>query len=183
MDETAKPKDSKLKKVLINLAHSPVKLRVVLSLVLLGAWFLGIEMPRADEIDRTSSQLTHAKDRLETAREIERLRKQVARFEDRIRQSPDPKEWVQYMLAGTRQLGVTITSLDSSVAKQAGPFRVIVIKMSVDGTFREVETLLRWLESNRRLLRVDTLTITPASDKSSDRESVRVNLVVLGMSA
>jgi Tfp pilus assembly protein PilO len=181
MDETAKPKSPKFKKILTDLAYSPMKLRVVLSVLLLGAWYVALEMPRASEIDATTRRLDLERERLATAKEVEQLRRQVSRFDERIPKTSDPNEWVQYMLSGTRQCGLKVESLDTNGSKPAGPYRAVVAKITVVGTFQEVELFLRWVESNDRLLRIDALSYAPSSDTKTSADALHVTLVVLGL--
>jgi Tfp pilus assembly protein PilO len=181
MDESNQAKPSKLQASLANLAYSPVKLRIVLSLLLLGAWYGGFAMQHTDEIDTTTRELQKERNRLDLSKQVERLRKQVARFQERIPASLDANEWVQYMLSGSRLFELRVTSLETNGRKEAGPYKVVVMKMDVEGSFRDVDGFLRWVESNRRLLRVDSLTLVPQKQSQDTPEKMRATMVILGI--
>lgn len=181
MDEIVPPRPSRLHAALVDLAYSPVKLRVVLTLVLVGAWYGLVAMPRTGEIDASTGLVQTGRARLALAKDVERLRKQVAQFQDRVPRDPDPNEWAQYMISGSRRHGLRVTNLETDDRKDAGPYKLIVMRLELEGPFRAVDDFLRWLDGNPRLLRVDSLTITPQKQGTEDLGATRANLVVLGV--
>ena len=38
--------------------------------------------------------------------------------------------------------------LDTEAAKDVGPYKAIVVKMQVEGTFHDIDAFLRWVETN-----------------------------------
>ena len=183
MEENVKPKPPGLTTRLINLAYSPVKLRVLLAALMLGGWYGGYAMPTGTEIDESTKQVERERKRLGLAKDIEKLRKQVARFQDRIPKGVDPNEWLQYMLAGSRNFELKIASIDTGTPKAAGPYKAVVIRMELEGSLKEVESFLRWIESNHRLLRIDSIALTPRKDAKSGRNGMGASLVILGLVA
>jgi aromatic ring-cleaving dioxygenase len=115
---------------------------------------------------------------LELAGSIEHLQKQFHQFEDLVPQQADSKEWVRYVLEGIRQLPVNLISLDCKTPKEIGPYRAIMLQVQLEGTFFELDQVLRWLESNRRLLRADEVTLSPAR---GIRGTITMHLTLLGM--
>ena len=181
MEDQTPQKPSALKTRFLDLVYSPLKLRGVLTLLLVGAWYVGYAMPKAAEIDETARLLTRERGRLALAKDVERLRKQVARFEPRIPADPDKNEWWQYMLDGCRRHGLKVETFDNNAVRDSGPYKVVVMKVLVQGTFREVDGFLRWVETNTRLLRVDQISITPSTQGQERRGLMKANLVVLGI--
>jgi Tfp pilus assembly protein PilO len=182
MDETTQPTPSKLESTLTNLAYSPVKLRALLTLLLVGAWYAGFAMPRTDEIDASTRLVQKERGRLDLAKQVERLRKQVARFQARIPKDPDPNEWAQYMLSGSREFGLKVANLETPGRKDAGPYKALMMKMDVEGSFPEVDGFLRWIESNPRLLRIDSLAIAPLHEGKATQGKIKASMVILGIS-
>lgn len=141
--------------------HHPLHLRVVLTAVLLGVWYFGIEEPLIGTIDSTSKQVGRERKRVELAREIEGLRAQVGKFEERIPKKTDSNEWVQYMLRGVRALHLKLILLDTETPRDLGPYKAAVVRLSLEGNYHDINAFLRWVESNPRLLRIDSLKIDP----------------------
>lgn len=181
MSEPTKAKPSKLLATLTNLVHSPAKLRALLTVLLLGGWYVGFATPRIEEIDTTSRQLGKERSRLELAKQVEHLRKQVARFQERIPATPDASEWMQYMLSGLRRFELKVSTLDTNSLKDAGPYKVVVMRLDVEGSFREVDRFLRWVETNQRLLRVDSLSLTPQKQGKETQDKMKATMVILGL--
>ena len=57
-----------------------------------------------------------------------------------------------------------LTMLDPEPTKEIGPYKVAVMRLSVQGSFREIDEFLRWVDSNERLFRIDEFRLTPISD-------------------
>ena len=93
-------------------------------------------------------------------------------------ENSDPNEWVQYMLAGVRGLPVKLIMIDTDAPKEAGPYRVIPVRIEVEGRFGGVDSFLRWLETNERLLRIDSVKLEPTR---TGHGYLKVTCVVLGV--
>ena len=93
-------------------------------------------------------------------------------------QQADTKEWVQYVLEGIRQLPLKLAKLDCREPKTVGPYRVIVLQIELEGRSSTWTRFLRWLESNRRLLRADDMTTRAAAQR---KRAMTMQLTVLGL--
>ncbi len=51
--------------------------------------------------------------------------------------------------------------LDTDAPKDVGAYRAMVVRIDVEGTFRDVNAFLRRVEANRRLLRIDLIKLDP----------------------
>jgi hypothetical protein len=183
MEGDAKPKPPSLRARLTNLAYKPMQFRVILTAAILGGWYAGLAMPMTAEIDQTTGRVAREQKRLELAKQIERLRGEVARFKDRIPASSEPNEWIQYMLAGFRRFQVRVVTLNTDGFRDIGPYRAVVIRTDVTGPYQELEEFLRWLESNPRLLRVDSLKLARESGVAGAGNAVKATLIVLGVTS
>jgi Tfp pilus assembly protein PilO len=157
--------------------NSPVQLRVLLAVLIFGGWYAGFCSPMSAAIDERTRRADRERKRLELAGEVERLRAQVDRFQARLPLKTDPNEWVQYMLGGVRGFPLRLLMLDTDGEKDVGPYKAQVVKMQVEGGFHDVDAFLRWIETNTRLLRIDSVRITP----TKDGRKVEAHLVVLGV--
>jgi hypothetical protein len=146
---------------LVQQLHSPGRLRALVTGLMLLIGYVAIYMPLSNEIAATTEELATEQRRLELARRIERLQVQCRGFEPRLRDKHDPNEWVQYVLTGIRGLPLKLTTLDSDPPRLMGPYQAVVLRIELEGTFRDLSAFVRWLETNERLFRVDAVKIAP----------------------
>jgi type II secretory pathway component PulM len=146
---------------LLTRLHDPVQLRIGVMLLVLVLGYVAVYMPLTERIAATARRLEREQKVLGFAEGLEQLQKQYRTFADRVPQQTDTKEWVQYVLQGTRQFPVKVTTLDCRDPRSVGPYRVIILQIELEGQFLELNQFLKWLEANGRLLRVDEITICP----------------------
>lgn len=171
-------KQAQLKANLLEHLYNPAKLRGVVTSAVLLVGYLGVYMPLSGSIDSTGRDLRKEEKRLELACEVEHLRSQFDAFKDRLPAKRDPNEWVQYVLDGVRKLPVKMAKLDSEAARIVGPYKVVVLRMELEGAFKDLDKYLEWLETNQRLIRIDSVKIAP---HRSGNGVLVMQLVVLGV--
>jgi Tfp pilus assembly protein PilO len=173
MSDEPKPKSRGLKVRLVAFCYKPMLFRAALTAVIVGAWYAGFAMPSTAEIDQTATKLAREQKRLGLAREVEELRKQVARYQKRLPVNSD----------GVRKFPtLRLVMLDTDGTKAVGPYNAILIKLNVEGPFRDVDAFVRWIEANPRLLRVDMLNMQPvrsANETASGR--MGATMIVMGV--
>ena len=176
MENARKKPDLKAK--LVDRLHDPFQLRAALCVTLLAAWyFLGFT-PMGERIAATTVKLERDRKRLALAAEVEALREKDAEFADRLPPRSDPNEFLQYVLGGVRSGPLKLVSLNPEKPKDAGPFEVASVRIELEGKYKDVEAFLRWVEDNKRMLRVDALSVDP---DSREPDAVKVQLSVLGL--
>jgi hypothetical protein len=84
---------------------------------------------------------------------------------------------VEYVLGGIRRFPVKLVSLESEPPTALGPFKVVMLKIALEGSFAELNGFLRWLDSNDRLFRVDSIKMEP----DSKRNRLTMHLTVRGL--
>jgi len=139
--------------------HNPGFLRMVVTGVVLAVAYTAVYSPLAANIDEDMQKLAAQKKLLDTVQDIENLRKEYASFKDRVPDKADTDEWVQYLLSGIRQFPLKLILLNPSAPKDVGPYKGIVMRIELDGQLRDMNDFLKWLETNRRLVRVDIMDI------------------------
>ena len=80
------------------------------------------------------------------------------------------------MLDGIRRFPLVMSTLDRRPPPRAGPYKVVTLHVELRGTLFDLDEFLCWLESNGRLLHVDTMKLSP-----SGPEAMTLNLVVSGL--
>jgi Tfp pilus assembly protein PilO len=171
-------KKSDLKAKLIERLHEPLPLRGALCAALLAGWYFLGYTPMNDRIAATTAKLELDRKRLALATEIEALRAEEAEFVDRLPPRSDPNEFLQYVLGGVRSGPLKLVSLSPEKPREAGPFQVASVRVELEGKFEDIDAFLRWVENDKRLLRVDSLTISP---DSKNHEALKIQLSVLGL--
>ncbi len=166
------------KESLIERLYHPLQLRVFVAAVVFLVSYCGVYMPLDSSIIDTTRRLTKEEQRLSLARDIEHLRAQQKRFHNRVPTGLDTNEWVEYMLGEIRKLPLKLVALEAKTPQEIGPFKAVVINCDLEGAFHDMEKLVRWIEFNERLFRIDTLRIAP---HRSNNGTLTMHMVVLGV--
>ncbi|MEN6458366.1 MAG: hypothetical protein ABFC63_05500 [Thermoguttaceae bacterium] len=154
-------RNSKLKARLLEALHNPTQLRVCVIGAILLIGYYAVFVPLDGRIAQTTRKLAQQRTILDQAANLEQLQKQYSVLDPRVPQRANSEEWVQYLLNGIRGMPVKMNALECREPKQFGPLKVFSFHIELEGTFFDLDKFLRWIESNRRLFRVDEVTITP----------------------
>jgi hypothetical protein len=163
------------------LLRNPTRLRVAITVVLAGIWFFAIYQPTVAQIGDKQQRLETERKRLALAETIGDLRAETQRFKLRLPKHADQNAAIQYLLDGVRSFPLSNTTLDPKSPKEIGPFKTLVADLGVDGQYADLEKLLRWLETNSRLYRIDQIRIDPAKVGKGERPAYRMQLIVIGV--
>jgi hypothetical protein len=175
------------------LCRNPVQVRVALAAVLAAGWYTTVYRPLSDRIAAAREDLETQKRRLVLADAVEILRTETERFNEHLPPRADPNEAVQYLLDGVKSLPVRLVSIAPMPGKELGPFKTVTMRLRAEGTYPDLDGLLRWVETDRRLLRVDEIKIGPsesdrrgtsaAAKKAASKQAPRyeMDLVIVGV--
>jgi Tfp pilus assembly protein PilO len=172
------PDKTDFKSGLLKRLHDPLQLRIcVTGIVWLLGYFL-VYMPLDNRAAETTRQLGRQQKLLDLARDIEHLRTQHQAFEERLPKQGDSKEWVEYVLNGLRKLPLRLSGLDCEAPRSMGPYKAVVLRIELEGSFPDMDLFLRWLDSNERLFRTDAMRVAPSR---SDPNVLIMQLTILGV--
>ncbi len=163
---------------LLERLRDPLQLRVLITVVVLVTGYAAIYLPLSDRIAQTSRKLSEERKRQDLANEVDCLRTQVARFEARLPEKTDTNEWVQYVLEGIRESSLQLKTLGSEDPQRVGPYEAVVLRVELQGGYRDLDSFLHWLETNQRLFRVDSTKIAPGRGKN---DGLVMQLTLLGI--
>jgi Tfp pilus assembly protein PilO len=158
--------------------RNPTNLRMLLTAAVLAVAYMGIYGPLSGRIDNSREKLAVEKRRLDVIRDIEKLREQYKSFKDRLPGKSDTNEWVQYILSGVRRFPVKLLTLDPDKVRDVGPYKAVVLRIDLEGSLRDVNDFLKWLEVNERFVRIDSISMQPVRDKKG---MLQVSLTVVGV--
>ena len=167
--------------VLRQLSH-PIKLRVALCVAMIVAWqgfFFG---PLGEDVVATTARIQRERRRAETAKEIEQLKKAQAPHQGAVGSADGVNELIQFIMARIRSSPVRLVDLLPGKAKDVGPFQAISLQLKLNGSYKDIDDLLGWVESNPRLLRVDAILMKPNS-RDPGRLAADLTLVALAEKA
>jgi Tfp pilus assembly protein PilO len=158
--------------------HNPTQLRLFLTAAVLAVAYGAVYVPLHNRIAATTRSLLDAQKRLSLAAEVEQLRKQFQQVEERLPKQADSNELVQYVLDGVRQFPLKLDSYAPGAPGTIGPYKVVTLKIRLSGAFADIDRFLEWLESNRRLFRIDDIKIKGQPESGDD---LALEIMVLGL--
>jgi Tfp pilus assembly protein PilO len=176
--DTIHPRKADLKSRVLERLHDPIQLRAAVTVTVLLVAYAGIYAPLSGQIADATTEIDRQQKLCQLAYDVEHLRTQYQSFVGRLPKQSDSKEWVQYLLNGIRRVPLRLTALDCDPPRDVGPYKAVVLRVELEGAFFDMDTLLRWLDTNHRLLRVDSVRIAPSR---SSREVLVLQLTVLGV--
>ena len=172
------PAANGLKAKLLERLHHPLHLRIFVTAVMLLVGYGAVYMPLDSTICESTRLLEKEEKRLALARDIEHLRGEQKRFQDRIPKTRDSNDWVKYVLSEIRTLPLKLVVLEAKTPLDVGPYKAVVLICELEGAFHDIEELLRWIEYNDRLFRIDSVKISP---HRSNNGTLVLQLIVLGV--
>ena len=157
--------DSKagLPRLLLEQLRHPIKLRLILYLTILAGWYFLFYSPLSDEMTVTQARINKEQKRITTARQVEVVRKSLVAYKDRVPAKSDLNELIQYVMGRIRSSPLKLVDLKPDKAKALGPYDTIALRLTLEGTYQELDELLTWIQNERRLLRVDSLSLAPST--------------------
>jgi Tfp pilus assembly protein PilO len=177
-------KQSPLTRLLVERLHNPIQLRIICCMLVLLAWYLALYNPLSSEIAAKTERLAREEKRLTFANEIDRLKDRLKPFQSRLPEKVDPTEYLQFVLGGIRTLPLKLIKMDQATPVVHGPYQVIVLRIDLEGSYKDIYGFIRWVEESPRLMRIDSVKIEPRSrDVASPSPSTRLvaHLTVLGI--
>jgi Tfp pilus assembly protein PilO len=162
--------------ILKQLSH-PLKLKVALCAAMVTVWYFLFFSPLGERVSATTSRVVVERKRVATAREIERLKKALLPYRDLVG-SGDVHELMQHVIQHLRSSPLRLIDLKPEKPKDLGPYDAIGLKLSIDGTFEDMDRFLGWIEAEKRLLRIDSIRLSPDT-REAGRLSAQITLVTL----
>ncbi|HWA98128.1 MAG TPA: type 4a pilus biogenesis protein PilO [Pirellulales bacterium] len=174
---TNRATDNAKKKPIVNL-HDPMQLRVFLGTVVLAVAYFAFYGPLSSTLDSSHTEFDSQLQRYTVICDIERLRDQYKLFKDRLPTNTDTNQWVHYLLDGARQFPLKLITLDPDKVRDVGPYKAVVVRIDLEGELAEIDKFIAWLETNERLIRVDSVNIQPLRDKG---RALMATLTIVGL--
>jgi hypothetical protein len=170
-----------LTKDLLKRLQDPLQLRIAIAATAVLLGFGAIYTPLSGQLEETAKELKVEKKRRDLTRAVEELRAQHAQFKGRLTEKADPNLWVQHVLGGIRASPLKLNALDLRPPRDLGPYKGVVLKIELEGHFRDLHGFLCWLETDDWLFRVETVSIAPTRQNVGASSGLVMHLTVVGV--
>ncbi len=167
---TTPPKAGLSKRILDQL-RSPLKLRLVLGPVILGGWYFLFFSPLSDHMAVTQASIDKEQKRIDMASKLDDVRKSLLPFKDRVPANSDLNELIQFVMGRIRSSPLKLIDLKPETSKHFGPFDSISLSLSIEGTYDQIDELLAGIHNERRLFRVESLSLAPTARSNDPKEA------------
>ena len=174
------PSTSGSKHVIIEQLRHPMKLRLCLCATIITGWYLLFYSPLTEQMAATTAGIATARKRVGTAREIEQLKEVLAPYQKRILAGADVNELMRHVIDHLRASPLKLIDLKPEKSKDLGPFVTIGLQLKLEGRFADIDEFLRWVETDRRLLRIDTIKLSPTNTEPPGRLTAVFVVLSLG---
>jgi hypothetical protein len=163
------------KEIAIKHLSNPLKLRLTTVFTFVAVGIVFVYMPLSKRIQAAEKMLADERERNEKICDVEKLRKQVRSYRDRIGDNSDTNEWVQYTLDGLRNFKVKLREMESGEQKRVGPYHAVTLSMEIEGLYPRLEGYIEWLEKSERILRIDSVRFEKRP------QNLLMKIIILGL--
>jgi Tfp pilus assembly protein PilO len=171
------PKPNPKQLILDQLRH-PLKLRFIICLAAIAGWYFFFFMPLAEETGTTTARIVRERKRIATAREIEKLKEDLAPYQGLIPVGANLSDLMRQVIDHLRSSPLKLIDLKPGTAKDLGPYETIGLQLALDGEFADLDAFLGWIEKDARHLRVDSIKVDPGQ-REPGRLKAQVTLLSL----
>jgi Tfp pilus assembly protein PilO len=144
----------------------PLKLRIVLTLSIIGAWYFLVFMPLGEQTQMTAARITREKKRIATARQIEALNKALTKHTALIPTGANLSDLMRRVIDHLRSSPLKLIDLKPESSKNLGPYETLGIQLTLEGQFAEIDAFLGWVETDENHMRVDSIRLDPNQQRS-----------------
>jgi Tfp pilus assembly protein PilO len=176
MDEKRAKTD--YKQAILNQLRQPLKLRLVLCFAIITGWYVLFFSPLSEQTAATKADIIKERKRVATARQIEQLKKAMVPNQGCTPAGTDLAELMRHLIAHMRSSPLKLLDLKPEKSKSLGSYEVLCLSLTLEGRFADIDEFLRWAETDQRLLRIDSIRLSPAS-KDPNRLAAQVALASL----
>jgi Tfp pilus assembly protein PilO len=156
----------------------PIKLRLAVCVAIMLGWYLAFFSPLSERVTATTAQVARERKRVASAQEIEQLKDALAPYQRLIPPGADVHELMGHVNDHLRASALKLIDLKPEKPKDLGPYEAIGLQLALEGAFSEIDKLLVWIGTDRRLMRVDSIKLAPTS-RHPDRLSAQITLLSL----
>lgn len=153
---------ARYKQLILGHLRHPLKLRFLLCVTIVAGWYFLFYSPLSKQMAATTSGISGERKKLGTAREFEQLKKELAPYQKRIPKEADANDLMHHVIDHIRTSPMKLLDLKPEKPKDLGPYEAFGFRLTLEGRFAEIYEFLKWVETDERLLRIDSFKLDPA---------------------
>lgn len=177
MDTGHEKQQSGWKQKLDAIAADPRKLRLYLVGGILAVAYFLVVGPFAERLQAAHAKLEHVHVVERRATALEHYNAQEASYGPLVHDSSDDVDWQDYVLAKINDAGTVVKSTEPRKTTRHGTFQVVEIKAKVAAqAFEQIVDLIDRLERGERIIRIESITISPRED------AIELDMLLRGLS-
>ena len=155
------------KAILLRQLHEPLKLRLCLSICVMVIWYFSFFSPAFEQIAATGAKIIQERKRLAVGEEIQQLRTSLGPHKGLIPAGTEVHELMRQVMEEMRSSPLKLVDLKPQKSQELGPYETLGIRLTLQGAYADIEELMKWVETDKRLLRIDSIKIEPSSQNPS----------------
>jgi Tfp pilus assembly protein PilO len=138
--------------------RDPGQLRLtVVGVIGLGAFF-GLCRPESERLAEARALAEKLEATAADAEELRGVVKQGESYLPRVPKGEDTAAWQSYVNTQVEAAGVTLRKVEPRKTLSSGPFRVVVLEVTVDGNYTQLVDFFDRLERGERIVRLDRIS-------------------------
>ena len=141
--------------------REPFKMRMAVAGICLVVMFFGISEPLHGRIKKEKRDLTELKNKTKIAQEVELLQSHLENVEPRIFRGKSNDVIVTHLIDLTRKHPVDLMRIAAEAPSRQGPMQSVRVSLDLIGDHADLLSLLHSFESDQRLMRIESISITP----------------------
>ncbi|MDJ0521928.1 MAG: type 4a pilus biogenesis protein PilO [Planctomycetota bacterium] len=158
-----------LKAKLQKACQDPVKLKLIVSAVIIVFGFFFYCSPQAGRLAEARTKYGKAAEKARLAKESRHVVKQGKTFLDRLPKLEDVSDWQEYVMQRVDEAGAKLRKIEPRRGLMKGKYRIIVLEIEAEGMFEQIVDFVDRLERGERIVRLDRLQLEKRADRMSFR--------------
>lgn len=138
--------------------QDPERLRLAVVGLVTAAGVFVLGRPEAARLAAAKEKAAKLEATAEAAEELHRLVRGSGAYLSRVPKDVDIASWQDYLAQRIEASKVTMRKIEPRKTLQTGPFRVVIIEVTVDGTFPQIVDFMDRIERGERIARLDRIS-------------------------
>ena len=151
---------ARYKQLILGHLRHPLKLRFLLCVTIVAGWYFLFYSPLSKQMAATTSGISSAQE-AGTAR-VRAAQEGAGTVSETDTEEADANDLMHHVIDHIRTSPMKLLDLKPEKPKDLGPYEAFGFRLTLEGRFAEIYEFLKWVETDRRLLRIDSFKLRPA---------------------
>ena len=158
--------------------RDPFRMRVAVALTMVAIMFFAISEPLHGKAKRSRHELQQLREKVKTAEEVLLLKDALDHVESRLIQGHGNDAVTGFFIELFRDCDADLLQINAEAPQRLGPIYHVRVTLDLAGSFAELNQALFCLESQPKLIRVETLQINPGQ-RGTQRPMMQLSVRLL----